>query len=132
MADQYEIRENELNPFYPFQVVKNGYAIASVATKPEAEAMIERASQPFDYEIGLNEVLDKYEDKPATETEQKETEDEIVINTQETIGSIIEFHGDKWLVISSEYITSERAEEIEEMHDAYVRPGWDTLIRKVK
>ena len=132
MADQYEIREDETNPFYPFQVVKNGRITRMVATLAEAEAVIERTSQPFDYEIGLNEVLDQYEGKPATETEQKETEDEIVINSQETVGSIIEFHDDKWLVISSEYITAKRAEEIEEMHDAYVRPGWDTLIRKVK
>src|SRR6266568_4067188 len=133
MTDQYEIREDETNPVYPFEVVKNGRTIQRYATKEEAQDVIDRAGKPFSYEIGLNEVLDEYEGKPsAEEPEKRETEDEIVIDSQEQIGSIIEFHGDKWLVVSSRYITEKEAAEIEETHDAYVKPGWDTLLHKVR
>lgn len=135
MTDQYEIREDELNPVYPFQVVKNGQALLrQYVTRDEAQAVIDRAGEPFSYEIpGLNALLDKFEGKPAVEEpEQKEVEDQIVIDSQEQVGSIIEFHGDKWLVVSSRYTSAKEAAEIEEAHDAYVQPGWESVLCKVK
>ena len=137
MADQYEIREDELNPFYPFVVfnLTENRRVQSYVTKAEAQAVIDRASQPVEFdEVLFNMIPDP--DYPswgqAQPPEQKEAEDEIVIDSQEQVGSIIEFHGDKWLVVSSRYITAKEAADLEDGWDAYVQPGWDTVLRKVK
>src|SRR5258708_3104916 len=135
---EYEIREDSSNKYWPFTVfnlTKNWEVGSRLATREDAQAKIDQLSKPIEFDLDLFNMIPDPDDPTwgqAQPPEQKETKDEIVIDSQETVGSIIEFHGDKWLVVSSRYITAKEAADLEDGWDAYVQPGWDTVLRKVK
>ena len=139
MADQYEIREDSSKKYWPFTVfnLTKGWEVGRrFATREDAQAEIDKLSRPVEFDEDLFNMIPDPDDpswgQAQSKPEQKEAEDEIVIDSQETVGSIIEFHGDKWLVVSSRYITAKEAADLEDGWDAYVQPGWDTVLRKVK
>lgn len=141
MTHTFEIREEPVKVYpdsrKPFVIYneKNVQVGSRYATREEAQKDIDLWTKPVAVVSNpvLDDLLDTYEGKPqVSEPEPKETEDQIVIDSQEQVGSIIEFHGDKWLVVNSRYTSAEEAAEIEEEHDAYVQPGWESVLRKVK
>ena len=55
-------------------------------------------------------------------------ETEIVIDTKERVGSIINFEGKQWLVTESEYISESEAADLEDGLDVFLSSGWHTTL----
>ncbi len=64
-------------------------------------------------------LLDKAEQLPPSR--------QIEINTHEPLGAIVEYHGHRYQVTDSSYISAKEAAEIEDAHDVFNTQGWHTL-----
>lgn len=142
MADQYEIREDSSNKYWPFTVwnlTENWEVGRRFPTREEAQAEIDKwVSGAYELDENLFNLLpdpDYPESwgkaQPSSETEKApEEEAEFVSNVAHKVGEEIADDGHVYLVIQNSYYISERdAADIEDGWDAQVSVGWHTLAR---
>ena len=61
----------------------------------------------------------------------EELPNEIEINSQEPVGTIIEYQGQQWLVTASSYISRQDTIDAEEINDVVLEVGWHSHLVKV-
>ena len=60
------------------------------------------------------------------------TEDEISIESEQVVGSIITYHGDRWLVKDCSYLSAKEAAELEDGFDIFISAGWHSDLVRIK
>lgn len=93
---------------HPPEKIEPDTAILNILVEAE-EAWENRFSQPLP------------EPAPTDKTE-------VVIDTKEQVGSVIEFQGKWWLVTQSEFISESEAADLEDGFDLFLLPGWHTTL----
>jgi len=142
MTDQYEIREDASNKYWPFQVfnLTKGWAVDLFPTREAAQKRIDALSTPIDHENSvawkvLSEAEEAWEhrfSKPLPEPEQSALPDEIELLNQEQVGTIIEYRGSEWLVTTCYYLTERNVIDIEDVNDVSLSVGWHSHLMKVQ
>lgn len=142
MNAQYEIREESSNRLYPFIVVDlsdNQPIRDRFASREDAQKRIDGLTEMFSDFSVLGSI---YGDDPANEHVLEEVQnmpvqeppalaDEIIIDGQNEVGSVIEYKGEKWLVTLSEYTSAQDVQEDVTNEVEGLSVGWHSWLKRV-
>ncbi len=141
MTDQYEIREDSSNKYWPFEVfnLTEGWNVNDrFATREDAQKRIDEINAPIDMDIFnmLSEAEEAWDNRfsqplPEPEKPAPEEEAEFVSGISHKVGDeITDDDGNVYVVIQpSYYISPADAADIEDGWDAQVTVGWHTPAR---
>lgn len=98
--------------------------------KREAAHCMEHPPVQVKIDMSLSNALFRAEEAARKNRWQpaSQTETTVTINTEEQVGSIIEFERKQWIVTQSEYVSPAESDEAEDGFDVFVSPGWHTTL----
>ncbi len=138
MANQYEIREDASNKNWPFQVwnLTTDRKVDFFSTREEAQKRIDGMAIDYGFITSIY-GNDPANEKPlpvetTTESVQPELPEEIIIGGQNTVGSLVEYKGQRWLVTLSESEDGVTSADARDDMDEQLPPGWHSWLVKVQ
>jgi len=106
------------------------------ATEQEAQKRVYSLENPDneedeDWFVRLLTGTLEEDEEPQSKPEPEPLPNEVVINSQKQVGSIIEWRGARWLVLESHYTSDADAADLEDGWDVFVEPGWSATLYRM-